>query len=401
MQPAITESAPRAFWLRSEFDDATADKQRRLHAALALARLGDVETAFLIRAIENAVPEECDNIIAAIEGESVTELVSDGIAAAEGKSNWSFKARLAIAPLYQGDAASAVEMCRQRNDPIQRTLFIEEFSTWHTDLDRLVEAVVPVADPDFRSAMCLALGSVPAVKLSTSDREGWEPVLRDWYLEPDAATHGAADWAFRQWEQELPVVSDASLPSGDAEWKVNSNEMTMVRIAPGSFVRTDSYRDLDRFSHQAHQELVHQNVQLSRGFLISDREVTRGQFLTFMNDPDVPDGAKPVNWVTPQRLTPTAEHPVQKIAWFHALMYCNWLSKREGFTLCYQGTYQRWGTINDADGYRLPTEAEFEYVCRAGTDTTYCFGDDDALLNRYAVVGTTKPSVSGSRLPNH
>jgi formylglycine-generating enzyme required for sulfatase activity len=167
----------------------------------------------------------------------------------------------------------------------------------------------------------------------------------------------------------------------------------MVWIPAGSF-QMGSNDSLDRNAQPAHQ------VTLTNGFWMGKYQVTQGQWHAVMgNWPSFFDGTNDRSHTT---VTPTLNRnnlPVESVSWYDAIVFCNRLSMMEGLTPAYEIPNQwpnptswttdpvtwgavptgntRWNAVrivSGSNGYRLPTEAQWEYACRAGTTTAYNTG---------------------------
>ena len=134
----------------------------------------------------------------------------------------------------------------------------------------------------------------------------------------------------------------------------NSIGVKMVLIQPGEFMMGSGKGDNTVPVHR---------VKLTNPFYMGITEITRAQWQSVMGtDPDGPKGTA---------------HPVIQVSWHQCVAFCRRLTERE----------REEGLLPEGTIYSLPSEAEWEYACRAGSTTDYCFGDDPAQLDEYAWYG--------------
>lgn len=185
-----------------------------------------------------------------------------------------------------------------------------------------------------------------------------------------------ADTSFEKYEQLIPG---------------SSIKFTMVPVPSGTFIMGSSAKD----KLKEDDETPQRTIRLS-AFWMGAYEVTFDEYNLFFNDPSLSQ-----NIITDAVTRPSSPYidmtlgmgkdggfPANSMQQYGAVMYCKWLYKKTGIF------------------YRLPTEAEWEYACRAGSNTIYPFSDDAINLdeyawyssnsgNKYHKVGLKKPNAWG------
>jgi formylglycine-generating enzyme required for sulfatase activity len=186
----------------------------------------------------------------------------------------------------------------------------------------------------------------------------------------------------------------------------NSLGMRLALIPAGEFLMGSP--DSDKDSEDA--EKPQHRVRITRPFYLGATEVTVGQFRRVVESAGYRTEAErdgkggsgwnetkgefeqdpKYTWRNPS-FAQTDEHPVTNVSWNDALAFCNKLSELEGLKPYYPFGA---GSQSGGDGYRLPTEAEWEYACRAGTTTRYWSGDDPETL---ATVGNVADATAKAK----
>jgi formylglycine-generating enzyme required for sulfatase activity len=302
--------------------------------------------------------------------------------AEQSKRDAAVKAKAALAKrqgnigvglVVMGRSDRVWPLLKHSTDPTLRSFLIDRLAAGGVDPKVLWTRFDQEPDVSIKRALLLSLGEFGPDRLPVVERKNLIPRLLDVYRDnPDPGLHGAAEWLLRQWQADAGLEEiDKRVATGKAEgkrqWYVNRQGQTMVLVPrPGEFwMGLGPQRKKQRIDY---------------GYTIAAKEVTLEQFLKFRKD-------HPFQ----KQYAPSNDCPVMEVSWHDVAAYCNWLSKEEGILehqWCYQrnakGEYERAANHLQRTGYRLPTEAEWEYACRAGADTAFSFGEPDDLLERYA-----------------
>ncbi|TWT58081.1 Serine/threonine-protein kinase PknB [Thalassoglobus neptunius] len=345
------------------------------------------EAGMIAKAFERS-PIEASQILK----ETADDLIS--------QNRWREAARVAIVLMQMGDNSLASKLLSTAPDPETdiwnpepRTAFIQVCRIWNGGMDRLLDQLNDVNSPDLRSGFASIVGGIPNLPKSTRDR--WGQLLSGWVLtSPESGPHSASKWALERLELPIPPLPTSPTPIEGQDWWTTPMDLTMLRIPVGS------------------AELSTGTFQSEGNLWMSDQEITVRQFKDFAHNDD-PNTGLP-NWKDVGNFGRTIDetHPCQQVSLEDAAQYCNWLSREFDLEEVYEiqlldphpgaGSphYYEITLRSGADGFRLPTEPEWEYCCRTQTTTDFFFGSDVDLLPQFAVYSRPTTQPCGTKLCN-
>ncbi|HUE73753.1 MAG TPA: bifunctional serine/threonine-protein kinase/formylglycine-generating enzyme family protein [Pirellulaceae bacterium] len=323
----------------------------------------------------------------------------------------SRQANAAVTRVRLGDEASVWPLLRASDDPRLRTYLIHRFGPLRVDPELLLVRLAVEQDPSIRRALLLSLGSYPADGIAPDRRNQVLAVATAAFRDdPDAGVHSAAEWLIgRLGRQTVVAEAERHLEPGERlpgrYWYVTAEGHTMA-VLPGpnvfplsTMVKVESGRQ---------ERIITQRIPYT--FAVATRKVTLSQFRRFLRD------HSDIKYPFAQpRAGEDENEPATQITWLEAAKYCRWLGELENIPES-QMCFPRMEEIKEdmilpanyeqRTGYRLPTSAEWECACRAGSPTRFAFGSDEALLKEYGwhadnshrllqPVGMLKPNDTG------
>ena len=341
-------------------------------------------------------------------------------------------ANAGVALLKMGEAEKVWPLLKHSPNPRTRCYLTHRFHRFEVDAGILVKRLDDESDLTIRRTLLVSLGEFAEKDVTPTEREKLVGKVKEIYrTEADPGLHAAAEWLLRRWKhqswlketnegwtkdmaqrtQQLDAIRKQLPSEGHASanprWYVNGQGQTMVVLpGPVEFLMGSPLTELERWPNE---DLHRQRI--GRTFAIAAKPVTVAQFQRFFQG----DYGREYPYQRP--MAPTDDCPMHAVSWYLAAEYCNWLSRQEGIPeteWCYEPNKERKyadgmklrASYLSLSGYRLPTEAEWEYACRAGAETSRYYGDSVEFLAKYAYfldnaanrswpVGNLKPNDFG------
>ncbi|MBM82489.1 MAG: hypothetical protein CMJ78_18140 [Planctomycetaceae bacterium] len=299
-----------------------------------------------------------------------------------------------------GDKQPLWSRLKMVEDPSLRTELILSMQGFGIPLREVIEQLDQETRPACRQGLLLALGSYSLEELEEEEQSTVIGKIRQIgeSSNSQAGSHAAAMWLLEKWQQPRP--SFESMPptmiAGRQWWRNSAGHTMLLMPRASSFIMGSPFDEPGRTELEGIRE-----VPLKHRLAVSMCEVSVEQFREFISYHMV-DG----------RVCPVDTCPVTQASWYDAIRYCRWLSEQEGIAedqmvypplddIDFDSLHQPNAEILDElfnlpeeklarTGYRLPTSAEWEYICRAGSRTRFFFGAYESRMTQFAWTAASK-----------
>ena len=309
---------------------------------------------------------------------------------AEYRAEQNRQQAVALVGLIQlGFGANAWPSLSDFDNPERQSLTIQRIAAFGTPIDSMREQIRVTTDNSLLKVLILCLGQYDIAKIAAAQRDAIVKEISLIYRDhKDPGIHGAAAWCLTRWNQYAELTRQVDdLKQGHAvdqrRWYVTREGHTFSICEAKAFLMGSP---ADEKWHSS-SEIQHW-IRLDRTIAAATNLVTVEQFQRFARSQNLP--LKPAD-----RFTQQTDIPQASITWFEAAHYCNWLSELEGIPRdqwCYEpddsGEYSSGMKLAanylSRTGYRLPSEPEWEFLCRAGSKSSRYFGESNELLASHA-----------------
>ncbi|MDB5342461.1 MAG: serine/threonine protein kinase [Schlesneria sp.] len=352
--------------------------ERDLNRLVAMLKNSTSEQVLFLRKLE----QKCSAATAILEAEFAATASITGIQQDQELFEQQY-ARIGASLILLGQPEAVWLAFEHQSDPTRQTLLVDQLAAWHIDPFVLWEQLQKTSSPSAKYLLILALGEYTNYELISKSGDDLLSHLINLQAEdPDPSVHSAAGWLLgrlnpRQTQSLTRHNTIYSSIEGGLKWHNDNEGHTMTIInTPGEFLMGSPDNESDR---QA-DELRHAR-RIDYSFAMATSPVTIAQY-------------RRSGGIDRSNRESDINQPIDFVDLEDAMKYCNWLSSKNHIPehdWCYQsrdagGTavLHPVDTILSKPGYRLPTEAEWEFACRAGTVSTRFCGNSQKVLSKYA-----------------